>query len=805
MHYEPKTIEEKYIREWEEAQQYRTPDNSNKPNYYVLEMFPYPSGKLHMGHVRNYSIGDTIARFKRMNGFNVLYPMGYDSLGLPAENAARDHGIHPEDWTLKRIGEMQAQQKRLGFSYDWSREVITCKDEYYRWNQWLFLKFYEKGLAYKKMAPVNWCESCQTVLANEQVEDNRCWRCKSEVIQKDLNQWFFKITDYADRLLEDLNLLEGWPEKVKLMQENWIGRSVGVEIEFKVEGDKDPITVYTTRPDTVYGITYMVLAPEHPKVMEWAAGTVYEEAVTAYIEHTRKENRIERMDTSKPKRGVFTGKYFISPFTGEKHPVYISDYVLMDYGTGAVMAVPAHDQRDFEFAKANSLPVRVVIQPEGKALSPDTMTEAYTEAGLMTQSAGYSGMPSQEFKEKIATEIEKKGWGRKKVNYKLRDWLLSRQRYWGTPIPMIYCDKCGISPVPENRLPVTLPKNVRFDVQGNPLSRVEEFVNTTCPSCGGKAKRETDTMDTFVDSSWYFMRYCSPKETTRPFDKAKAEKWLPVNQYIGGVEHAILHLLYSRFFTKALKDLGLCNINEPFKNLLTQGMVLKDGAKMSKSLGNTVDPGVIIERYGADTARLFILFGAPVDRDLEWSESGVDGAFRFLNRVYKICLEPEKHRAKQGDENELARQVHKCIKNVTEDVQRFSFNTAISRMMELVNYMYQNGTSDFAIDTLTLLLAPFAPFITEEIRRSRGHSGSIHMQKWPSYDEAMTIDETVTLVLQVNGKVRDRVTVSRGLAKEEAERLARESERVNKYLESVTVVNAIYVPDKLLNIVVKPA
>lgn len=803
MEYQPLAFEEKWIQSWQDQKLYEIQNDTEKPRYYVLEMFPYPSGKLHMGHVRNYSLGDTLARFQRMNGYQVLYPMGYDSFGLPAENAAIQHQIHPEKWTLSKIDEMHAQQNRLGFSYDWRREVITCLPKYYQWNQWLFIQLYKKGLAYKKKAPVNWCDSCNTVLANEQAENGKCWRCKSPVMTKDLEQWFFRITAYAEELLKDIETLTGWPEKVRLMQENWIGKSVGVEIQFPVADAAESITVYTTRPDTVYGISYMVLAPEHPKVLEWVNGTPYESEVKKYIQKVASKSRIERTDETKEKEGVFIGKYFVSPFTNEKFPIWISDYVLMEYGTGAVMAVPSHDQRDFQFAKKYNLPIKVVIQPKDMVLNPQDMQMAYTESGLMINSAEFNGMDSEVFKVKIANVIEEKAIGTKKINFRLRDWLLSRQRYWGTPIPIIYCPECGIVPVPDTELPVLLPPNAQFTGEGNPLGSVSEFVNCKCPVCGKDARRETDTMDTFVDSSWYFMRYCSPTESSAPFDKAEVEKWMPVDQYIGGVEHAVLHLLYSRFFTKALRDLGLFSINEPFKRLLTQGMVLKDGAKMSKSLGNTVDPGEIIVKYGADTARLFILFGAPVDRDLDWSDTGVEGAYRFLARVFRLCTELSHYPLKPEKADELNRVSHKTIKKITEDIKRFSYNTAISKLMEFVNFMYLNGATQKSVETLILLLAPFAPFITEELWSIWGHKNSIHLEKWPNYDDALVQDDMVTIVVSVNGKVRANFTAPRDLPSAELEKQALSEEKVQKYIVNTTILRKIVVPNKLVNIVVK--
>ncbi|MFC1617347.1 leucine--tRNA ligase [Candidatus Margulisiibacteriota bacterium] len=803
MEYKPLDYEEKWLQKWEQDRLYYLTEDPRKKNYYVLEMFPYPSGKLHMGHVRNYAIGDTLARYKKMKGYNVLHPMGYDSLGLPAENAAIKHQVHPEEWTLARIEEMKEQQKRLGLSYDWDRIVTTCLPEYYHWNQWIFIKMYEKGLAYKKKAPVNWCGSCNTVLANEQVENDKCWRCKSIVEAKDLEQWFFKITDYADELLKDLKKLDGWPDKVKLMQENWIGKSIGVEIDFQIKDTKDKIRVYTTRPDTVYGITYMVLAPEHSKVKEWIKDTEYETKVLEYIEKIKHESRGDRIDESKVKEGVFTGKYFISPFTGEAHPIWVSDYVLMEYGTGAVMAVPAHDQRDFEFAKKNNLPIKVVIQPEKQELSADTMDSAYLEPGIMVNSAQFNKLTSLKFKEVISDYIEENNLGVKKVNFKLRDWLLSRQRYWGTPIPMIYCEKCGIVPEKEENLPVELPKNIQFTGQGNPLDKVTEFVNCVCPKCGAAAYRETDTMDTFVDSSWYFLRYLDPKATNLPFNKEKAKNWMPVNQYIGGVEHAVMHLLYARFFTKILRDIGLVSLDEPFEKLLTQGMVIKDGAKMSKSIGNTVDPGLIINKYGADTARIFILFGAPVERDLDWSDTGVEGCFRFLGRVFRIVKEKEVHVIKKEKAVELEKLIHKTIKKVSEDIERFSYNTAISKLMEFVNFMYLNGTNNEALKTLVHLIAPFAPFLAEELWQEYGKGTSVHLENWPEYNAELVKDETLTIVISVNGKVRDRFETARDTNKEELETKALARERILNYTDGKQVIKVIVVPNKLVNIVIK--
>ncbi|MBO8136743.1 MAG: leucine--tRNA ligase [Desulfotomaculum sp.] len=822
--YNPKNIEQKWQKKWEEENVYYTPDYSERPKYYCLEMFPYPSGKLHMGHVRNYSIGDVVARFKTMQGYRVLHPMGWDAFGLPAENAAIKHGVHPAGWTWDNISNMKKQLKQLGLSYDWEREVATCHPDYYRWTQWIFLKLYEQGKCYKKTASVNWCPSCGTVLANEQVIDGACERCDSKVEQRQLEQWFFRITDYAERLLDDLKLLEGWPEKVKVMQENWIGRSEGAEIKFKVSGLDEEIEVFTTRPDTIYGVTYMVLAPEHPLVQTIISGTEYEEEVAAFVKKVR--NMTELARTTAEKEGVFTGAHCINPVNGELIPILVGNYVLLEYGTGAVMGVPAHDQRDFEFATKYNLPIRPVIQPEGIDLEKEGLEKAYTGEGVLINSGEFNGLPNKKAMGEIVKKLEKNNLGRRKVNYRLRDWLISRQRYWGTPIPIVYCKKCGTVPVPEDQLPVILPTDVEFDPSGkSPLVDNDSFINTTCPKCGGEAKRETDTMDTFIDSSWYFLRYTSPKEINGPWDKQKAERWMPVDQYIGGVEHAILHLLYSRFFTKFFHDLGLVNVREPFKNLLTQGMVLKDGAKMSKSKGNVVSPEEIIQKYGADTARLFILFAAPPERDLEWSDRGVEGCNRFLNRLWRLyyTLYDEIKDAPSlenpgklvGVHEELRRITHQTIKKVTEDIEsRFNFNTAISAIMELVNavYTYRDKVPQAernksvlreALEITVLLLSPFAPHITEELWQALGYSESVHRQSWPQYDEKAIIEKEVTIVVQVNGKVRDRILVPADISTDELKKHALEQPKIQKAISGKQVVKTIAVPGKLVNIVVK--
>ncbi|MCQ2559950.1 MAG: leucine--tRNA ligase, partial [Clostridia bacterium] len=763
--YEFKEIENKWQKIWAENNLYKTQDNSDKPSYYCLEMFPYPSGKLHMGHVRNYSIGDVLARFKTMQGFNVLHPMGWDAFGLPAENAAIKHGnMHPADWTFSNIASMREQLKQLGLSYDWEREVATCHPGYYRWTQWLFLRLLEKGLAYKKKAAVNWCPSCSTVLANEQVKEGVCERCGSEVEKRELEQWFFRITDYADRLLDDLKLLEGWPDKVKIMQDNWIGRSEGALLDFAIEGLEEKITVFTTRPDTVYGVSYVVLAPEHPLVARVIAGKSQAAEIEQFVSEMRNLNELARTSTEAEKIGHFTGAYCFNPLNGEKVPILVANYVLYEYGTGAVMGVPAHDTRDFAFAQKYNLPIKVVIQPKGQTLSGESLTEAFVEDGIMVNSAQFDGMGNREGLAAIIDYAEKIGAGRRKVQYRLRDWLISRQRYWGAPIPVIYCEKCGVVPVPEADLPVLLPREVEFKPTGrSPLADKESFVQTVRPHCGQPARRETDTMDTFMCSSWYFYRYTSARLETAPWELDKVKKWLPVDQYIGGVEHAILHLLYSRFFTKFLYDLGLVDNQEPFQNLLTQGMVLKDGSKMSKSKGNVVSPEEIIETYGADTARLFILFAAPPERELDWSDQGVEGSYRFLHRVWRLLLALEgQFKAAggslanlQGEGQKLHRITHLTIKKVTEDIgKRFNFNTAVSAIMELVNALYHykdlpqlnNAVVQEALTSLLILLAPFAPHMTEELWEEMGKSGSIHQQSWPEFDPRAVVEEEIEIL-----------------------------------------------------------
>ncbi|MCD6434295.1 MAG: leucine--tRNA ligase [Candidatus Diapherotrites archaeon] len=748
MPYEPQKIEPKWQKEWEKAGIFKVRPTKDKPKFYCLEMFPYPSGKLHMGHVRNYAIGDCLARYKRMQGYNVLYPMGYDAFGLPAENAALEKGVHPKEWTFGRIEEMRKQQKRMGFSYDWDREIITCVPEYYKWNQWFFLKFYEKGLVYRAKATVNWCPKCNTVLANEQVVNGRCWRHSDTIVEKrSLEQWFLRITAYAEELLKDLEKLKYWPERVKTMQKNWIGKSIGTEFEMQVKDMDEKIKIFTTRIDTVYGMTFVVLAPEHPLVEKLVKGTEYEEDVKRYIAEAKQKTEIERSAEDKEKTGVFTGRYAINPFNNEVVPIFVGDFVLPHYGTGAVMAVPAHDQRDFDFAKKYDLQIRPVVFPEDGELDGNNMEKAYEEYGILRNSGEFSGLHSKEAIEKMTSWLEKKGIGKKAVYYKIRDWLISRQRYWGTPIPFIKCPKCGFVPVPEKELPVELPENVDFKAGGNPLATNKEFVDTTCPKCGGKAKRETDTMDTFFDSSWYFFRYCSPKEDKIPFNK-EADYWMPVDQYIGGIEHAILHLLYARFFTKALRDIGLTNLNEPFERLLTQGMVLKDGAKMSKSLGNVVDPEDIINKYGADTARFFILFTALPEKDIEWSDEGVESCHRFLNKLYNF-VERNKDRVKFElikksklglIDKAILSKTETTVKGVSEDMENYRFNFALAKLLDLLNLLckFEDKINDnvlgYSLKKLVTMFAPFTPHIAEELWHMLSFKSFVSIESWPKQE-----------------------------------------------------------------------
>lgn len=803
--YDFKSIEKKWQKAWDEKGQYKmdTRDTS-KPKYYCLEMFPYPSGKIHMGHVRNYSIGDVVARYKKMNGYNVLHPMGWDSFGLPAENAAIKNNIHPHVWTMSNIEEMKEQLSMLGLSYDWDKEVATSTPEYYKWTQKIFLEFYKAGLAYKRKSFVNWCPSCETVLANEQVVQGQCERCDSLVEKKELEQWYFKTTAFSEELLADLDSLDGWPEKVKLMQKNWIGKSFGANVNFQLEGSDQEISVYTTRPDTIFGSTFMVLAPESQLARELVAGTKYEPVLDEFLAKMHTMTQIEREAADLEKEGKFIGKYVINPLTGKKMPIWIANYVLADYGTGAVMGVAAHDDRDNDFAKKYDLEIIPVIDEDDK----------------MINSGQFDGMNKDEAFDKIIEKLEEMGKGNKKTNFRLRDWLISRQRYWGCPIPMIYCDDCGIVPVDEKDLPVLLPTDVEFTGKGeSPLASSKTFTQCTCPKCGKPARREVDTMDTFVDSSWYYMRYADNKNEEAPFDSDVVNNWLPVDQYIGGVEHAILHLLYARWFTKAFNKLGWTNHVEPFKNLLTQGMVLMDGSKMSKSKGNTVSPVELVENYGADTARLFILFAAPPERDLEWSEQGVEGCFKFLNRVYRLVdelapvtkLDHEFGNLTKADKDMRAK-TNNTLKKVTEDLNdRFGFNTAIAALMELINDLYKYKELDDrndavikeAIEAVVVILAPFAPHLGEELWLMIGKEASVFDIAWPEYDKsAIQLDE-VEIIVQVNGKVRNKINAPVGIDQEAMKDLALNDEKIKEFIEDKDVVKVIAIPSKLVNIVVK--
>lgn len=824
--YAPHDIEAKWQKYWEENKTFKVEMDKDKPKSYVLEMFPYPSGNLHMGHVRNYSIGDVIARFRTMKGFNVLHPMGWDSFGMPAENAAIKHNIPPKKWTLENIANMTRQLKALGLSYDWDREVTTCKEDYYKWTQWFFELFYKRGLAVKKESAVNWCDTCNTVLANEQVIDGKCWRCDHEVVKKDLSQWFFKITDYADELLKDLDLLPGWPERVKTMQHNWIGRSEGLEFSFEIPALNDTVAVYTTRPDTAYGVTFMALAAEHPLIKKICENNPKADEINAFCERVRNQSEIERTSSESEKEGVFTGVYCINPFTGRKVEIWVTNYVLYDYGTGAVMGVPTGDQRDWMFADKYGIEKIVTICPVGKELKLEEMTCAYEEKeGMLVNSGEFTGMEMHKAMSAIMDKAEAEGFGKRRVNYRLRDWLISRQRYWGAPIPIIYCPHCGEVLVPEDQLPVRLPEDVSFTAGAkSPLATSEEFVHCKCPKCGADATRETDTMDTFLCSSWYYLRYTDAHNDKMPFDKELNNYWGPVDQYIGGIEHAILHLLYSRFFVKVLRDAGLVDYDEPFSNLLTQGMVIKDGAKMSKSLGNVVSPEEILSKYGADTARLFILFAAPPERELEWSDQGVEGSFRFLNRIWRIVQAFEAVLAQKVTEydhsnlneadKDLRRVLHSSIKKVTNDIEtRFNFNTAISTMMELVNalYAYKEAVKEpnagliyEAISDLIKMMSPFVPHITEELWRGAiDANSSVHEQSWPECDEEALKVDNVEIVLQVNGKVRGRLTVPTEATKEELEKIAMADANVQAHIGDATVRKVICVPGRLVNIVAK--
>ncbi len=817
-------IEKKWQKIWEERGAFEVEEDPNRPKFYCLEMYPYPSGRIHMGHVRNYSIGDVIARFKKMKGFNVLHPIGWDALGMPAENAAIKHGIHPKKWTLDNIDYMRSQLKKLGFSYAWSREVNSCLPEYYRWNQWIFLKMFEKGLAYRKMSWVNWCPQCRTVLANEQVIAGRCWRCDSEVTQKKMEQWFLKITAYAEELLSGHAQLSKWPEHVLQMQRNWIGKSTGALVNFEIPDLRKTIEVFTTRIDTIYGATFLVFSVEHPLATELISGHPEKEKIQEWIARTIAEARLKREIKDEEKVGYDTGVKAINPFTGEAVPVWLANYVLMDYGTGAVMAVPAHDQRDYEFAVKYNLPIRQVITPA----SPEIKAEegrAFEEPGVLINSGPFTGLTSEEAMDRMAAYAEEKGFGRKSVTYRLRDWGISRQRYWGTPIPIIYCEKCGIVPVPYDQLPVEIPYEAEFTgEEGSPLEKVPHFVNTTCPKCGGPARRETDTMDTFVDSSWYFFRYCSPQEDKRPFDPEKAKYWMPVDLYIGGVEHAILHLIYSRFFTKYLRDLGFTDVDEPFPHYLAQGMVTKDGAAMSKSRGNVVDPDDMIKTYGADALRVFILFASPPEKEFAWSDEGLEGCFRFIQRVWNLFEEnsdlfegEDRFQEEYHDEacsQRVLKKLHQTIKKVTEDIEiRFHLNTAISALMELVNTLRkekdtlrksQKGRQVLrqALEGLVLMLSPFAPHVSEELWEKTGHTTLVAESAWPEYDPELAAEDMVTIVVQVNGKVRDKFEVPADTDEETLKQLALELPRIREILAGRSPRKVVCVKNKLVSLVV---
>jgi leucyl-tRNA synthetase len=811
--YNPQEIEKKWQRRWAEDKLYEVTEDDPRPKWYALTMFPYTSGDLHIGHWYAMAPSDVHARFKRMQGYNVLHPMGFDAFGLPAENAAISRGIHPFTWTMQNIENMRRQLKSMGSIYDWSREVITCLPEYYKWTQWFFLKLYENGLAYRGKAPVNWCPNCQTVLANEQVVDGSCERCGTMVARRDLEQWFFRITKYADELGQHDGI--DWPERIKIMQRNWVGRSEGTEIAFGLDHagvNEKEIRVFTTRPDTTFGVTFMVLAPEHPLVAKLTSPEKKAE-VEAYIDKSRRQSDIERLSAEKEKDGVFIGAYVINRLNGEKVPVWIADYVLLSYGTGAVMAVPAHDERDFAFAKKYNLPIRVVIAPP--EWSSGELEQAYIEPGTMVNSGQFDGLPSEQGAEKISDFLEKKGWGKRTVSYKLRDWLISRQRYWGAPIPMVYCDKCGIVPVPEKDLPVLLPEDAEFKPTGeSPLKYNKSFVNTTCPKCKAPAQRETDTMDTFMCSSWYFLRYVSPHDEKAPFDANKVKYWLPVDLYTGGAEHAVMHLLYARFFIKALRDIGLVGFGEPFNRLFNQGVIVAEKQKMSKSRGNVVTPDGYVSELGADAVRAYLMFIGPWEQGGEWNDAGISGMSRWLNRVWNLVTSEYNNnegKVSQPPERALSRLVHQTIRKVSQDMERLRFNTMLAALMEFTNYLTRvrdEGTVSpsawqGAIDTLLLLLAPTTPHLAEELWQQRGHDYSIHNQKWPKWDEALAKEEEITLVVQVNGKLRDRIMVPASITEDEAKEKARASQKVKVHLEGKKVVKVIYVPQKLVNLVVR--
>jgi leucyl-tRNA synthetase len=856
--YNPQEIEETWQKRWEEEKLYQVGEDTSKPKYYLLEMFPYPSGKIHIGHVRNYTIGDVVARYKSMKGYNVLHPMGWDSFGMPAENAAIERGVHPAQWTNNNIAAMRKQLQRMGFSYDWDREISTCEPDYYRWEQLFFIWMYKKGLVYKKTSSVNWCPQCKTVLANEQVEGGLCWRCSSDVVEETLDQWFFRITAYVEELLEGCDKLPGWPERVLTMQKNWIGKSFGCELIFPMADGNGEIRVFTTRQDTIFGATFMLVAAEHPLVMQLAKGKPCEENVKAFVDKVKKQDRLMRTSDYYEKEGIFLDSYCLNPATEAKMPIYAANFVLADYGTGCVMAVPTHDQRDFEFAQKFGLECIVVIQPKDRELNAATMTEAYVDEGILVNSGPFNGMVNTQALDAIADYFESSGRGKRTIQYRLRDWGISRQRYWGAPIPVVNCGKCGIVMVPEKDLPVVLPTDVVLTGEGgSPLARHPAFVETTCPACGGPAKRETDTMDTFVESSWYFARFCSADFKEKPgLDKKRVDYWLPVDQYIGGIEHAILHLLYARFYTKMLRDFDVLSVDEPFSNLLTQGMVCKETMrcpehgylypeeavegkcthcgvevaigkteKMSKSLKNVVDPDYLVRQFGADTARIFCLFAAPPEKDLEWSELGVDGSFRFLNRTWRIVMDYlddiqdlapfDGKDSLDGDLKNFRRKTHQTIRKVTSDIEdRFHFNTAISAVMELVNALYllehpgrdnRLGLSVVreAIEAIVLMLAPIVPHVTQELWSILGKKGDLFLAPWPVWDEGVATEEEMTIVIQVNGKVRGKMLVSASEAPEKIQILALTDEKVARLIEGKKIIKQVYVPGRLVNLVVQ--
>ncbi len=818
-HYRPREIEPKWQQRWQDRELHQAREEAGRPKFYCLEMFPYPSGDVHVGHVRNYTIGDAVARWHRMRGYNVLYPMGFDAFGQPAEAAAVRHNAHPATWTYECIERMRGQFRRLGNSYDWDREVVTCEPDYYRWNQWFFLKFLERGLAYRATAPVNWCPKCEFVLSDEEAQGGKCWRCDGPVTKEDREQWFFRMTDYTDRLLEDLEQLTEWPERVRVMQANWIGRSEGVEFELEVVGSEEKIQVFTTRIDTIFGVTYVVLAPEHELVDRLVTGDELRRKVEAYRTEVASKTNVERM-SEEAKGGLRLDVEAVNPANGERVPIFIADYVLLGYGTGAIMAVPAHDQRDFEFAHAHGLPIRVVIQPEGETLDPATMASAYVDDGVQVNSGQFEGLPNTAAQTKMAEWLEEREVGRRRINYRLRDWLVSRQRYWGTPIPIIYCEACGTVPVPESDLPVVLPPDLPYTATGSILPQAESFVTTTCPKCGAPARRETDTMAQWIESCWYFLRYADPHSQQIPFSREAADRWLPVDQYIGGIEHAVLHLLYSRFFTKVLYDLGLIGFEEPFTRLFTHGMLLMDGAAMSKSRGG-VAPDDIIARYGADALRTYILFIAPPHQEADWQEGGIEGVWRFLNRAWRAVLRhsssfhPEWAATAQEATSPAAiafrRKTHQAIRQVTQDIERWHFNTAVSALMELVNAMTEvadeslegdlGATYSEACESLALLLAPLAPHLAEELWEMLGHEQSVHLAGWPTWNDGIAREDEVTVVLQVNGKLRDRISVVPGTPKADLETRALASEKVQSHLQGKSVRQVVVVPDRLVNIV----